>query len=114
MCGGKFQRIGLIGLDSAPTADDLRESPLVELAERLLGKGYELRVFDPNVSVAQLTGSNKEYIHKVIPHLSRLLVGSLEDLAACEFLVVGHRYPGVRDFLKSVNLPAMDLDGPSL
>ncbi len=114
VCGGKFQRIGLIGLGFKANTDDLRESPLVELAERLLGKGYDLKIFDPNVSVAQLTGSNKEYIHKVIPHLSRLLVGSLEDLAACELLVVGHRYPGVRDFLKSVNLPAMDLDGPSL
>jgi len=114
VCDSKFRCIGLIGLGFKANTDDLRESPLVELAERLLGKGYDLRIFDPNVSIAQLTGSNKEYIHKVIPHLSRLLVGSLEDLAACELLVVGHRYPNVCEFLKSVDLPTLNLEGPSL
>ncbi len=105
----KFRRIGLIGLGFKANTDDLRESPFVELAERLLGKGFDLKIFDPNVSLAQLTGSNKEYIDKVIPHLSRLLVGSLQDLSECEMLVVGHHYPNVREFLSSVKVPLLEL-----
>ena len=114
VCATKFRRIGLIGLGFKANTDDLRESPLVELAERLLGKGYGLKIFDPNVSLAQLTGSNKEYIDKVIPHLSRLLVTSLEDLTDCEFLVIGHQYPNVREFLKNSNVPMLELGAPSL
>ena len=77
------KRIGLIGLSFKSNTDDLRESPFVELAERLLGKGYELKIYDPNVIAARLTGANKEYIDHVIPHLSRLLVPSLECLLHC-------------------------------
>jgi GDP-mannose 6-dehydrogenase len=109
VCISNVRHIGLIGLGFKANTDDLRESPLVELAERLLGKGYDLKIFDPNVSLAQLTGSNKEYIDKVIPHLSRLLVGSLDELAGCELLVVGHRYPVAREFLRAVKIPLIEL-----
>ena len=109
VCHSKFRRIGLIGLGFKANTDDLRESPFVELAERLLGRGYDLKIYDPNVSLAQLTGSNKEYIDKVIPHLSRLLVGSLEELVECELLVVGHHYPNAREFLKSTKIPLLEL-----
>ena len=105
----KFRRIGLIGLGFKSNTDDLRESPFVELAERLLGKGYDLKIYDPNVSLAQLTGSNKEYIERVIPHLSRLLVGSLDDLLECELIVVGHRYLNVPEFLNSIQVPLLEL-----
>src|SRR5260370_22491793 len=84
------RRVGLIGLSFKSNTDDLRESPFVELAERLLGKGHELRIYDPNVITARLTGANKEYIDSVIPHLSRLLVRSLDELADAELLLVGH------------------------
>ena len=109
VCSSNFKRIGLIGLGFKANTDDLRESPFVELAERLLGKGYDLRIYDPNVSLARLTGSNKEYIDKVIPHLSRLLVVTLDELAECEFLVVGHRYANVREFLDAVEVPRLEL-----
>lgn len=104
-----YRRIGLIGLGFKANTDDLRESPFVELAERLLGKGFELKIYDPNVSLAQLTGANKEYINKVIPHLSRLLVDSLTALVDCELLVVGHQYPNVREFLSTAGLPFLEL-----
>jgi GDP-mannose 6-dehydrogenase len=103
------RRIGLVGLGFKANTDDLRESPFVELADRLLGDGYDLKIYDPNVLLARLTGSNKEYIDKLIPHLSRLLVGSVEELSGCELLVVGHRYPGVKSFLDTIQIPLIDL-----
>ena len=109
ICSGSFRSIGLIGLGFKANTDDLRESPFVELAERLLGKGYELKIFDPNVSLARLTGSNKEYIGKVIPHLSRLLVGSVEEMAGCDLIVVGHRYPTVQNILDTIQVPLIEL-----
>lgn len=88
-----------------------RESPYVELAERLLGKGYELRIYDPNVLVTRLTGTNKEYIDGVIPHLSRVLVRSLDELADVELLLVGHYFPEVDEFVKGTRASVIDLGG---
>jgi GDP-mannose 6-dehydrogenase len=105
------KKIGLIGLSFKSNTDDLRESPFVELAERLLGKGYELHIYDPNVIEARLTGANKDYINGVIPHLSRLLVHSLEDLRESELLLVGHRFTGVAELLKKTKATVIDLGG---
>lgn len=105
------KRIGLIGLSFKSNTDDLRESPFVELAERLLGKGYELSIYDPNVIAARLTGANKEYIDGVIPHLSRLLVSSLDDLSNAELLLVGHRFSGVAALLERTRASVIDLGG---
>jgi GDP-mannose 6-dehydrogenase len=105
------RRVGLIGLSFKPNTDDLRESPLVEVAERLLGKGCELKVYDPNVSLARLTGANKIYIDRVIPHLSRFLVPELADLADSELIIVGHDYTEVAAFLGSTDAAVVDLTG---
>jgi GDP-mannose 6-dehydrogenase len=103
------RRVGLVGLSFKPNTDDLRESPFVELAERLLGKGYDLKIYDPNVMVAQLTGGNKEYIERVIPHLSRLLVAALDDLTGCEVVLVGHRFSGVDAWVAKAAPEVIDL-----
>ena len=103
------RRIGMIGLSFKSNTDDLRESPFVELAERLLGKGYELRIYDPNVIAARLTGANKEYIDGVIPHLSRLLVPSLDEFGDAELLLVGHHFPGVAELLGRTSASVIDL-----
>jgi GDP-mannose 6-dehydrogenase len=103
------RRIGMIGLSFKSNTDDLRESPFVELAERLLGKGYELRIYDPNVIAARLTGANKEYIDGVIPHLSRLLVTSLDELGDAELLLVGHHFPGIAELLERTSTSVIDL-----
>lgn len=94
--------IGLAGLSFKAETDDLRESPLVELAERLIGKGYDLRIYDPNVSLARLTGANRDYILNHIPHISRLLVDTPDELLShAETVVVGNNDPKILALLKS-------------
>ncbi len=94
--------IGLAGLSFKAETDDLRESPLVELAERLIGKGYDLRIYDPNVSLARLTGANRDYILNHIPHISRLLVDSADELLNhAKTIVVGNNDPKVIALLGS-------------
>ncbi|MSO99530.1 MAG: UDP-glucose/GDP-mannose dehydrogenase family protein [Acetobacteraceae bacterium] len=86
--------IALFGLAFKQGTDDLRESPFVLLAERLLGRGYELRIYDRFVQVARLMGANRSYIDKEIPHLERLLVdGPQAALSASRIAVIGHVAP---------------------
>jgi GDP-mannose 6-dehydrogenase len=88
------KKVGLIGLSFKPGTDDLRESPLVELAERLLGKGFDLKVYDPVVSYSQLVGANREYVEAHLPHLARLLTPTLDEVFEhAEVVVVGSRLP---------------------
>jgi GDP-mannose 6-dehydrogenase len=82
------RRIGLMGLSFKAGTDDLRESPIVTLAEYLIGKGYELAIYDRNVQLASLVGANKEYILDHIPHISRLMVQEPAQLFAASDVVV--------------------------
>jgi GDP-mannose 6-dehydrogenase len=85
------KKVALFGLAFKPGTDDMRDSPLVVLAERLLGKGFELTIFDRFVKISRLLGKNKEFIEREIPHLERLLAESPEDaLDGAEVIVIGH------------------------
>jgi GDP-mannose 6-dehydrogenase len=89
------QPVALFGLAFKQGTDDLRESPFVILAERLLGRGYPLRIFDRSVNIAQLLGANRAYIEREIPHLEQLMLPEpAQALAGCKLAVVGHIAPG--------------------
>lgn len=94
------QPVALFGLAFKAGTDDLRESPFVALAEKLIGKGFDLRIYDRSVQLARLTGANRAYIDREIPHLERLLVGSPQAaLADVKVAVVGHLAPEDRPAL---------------
>ncbi len=94
------QQVALFGLAFKPGTDDLRESPFVMLAEKLIGKGYDLKIFDRSVQIARLTGANRAYIDREIPHLERLLVENpTEALAGSRLAVIGHIGKGDRPAL---------------
>jgi GDP-mannose 6-dehydrogenase len=105
------KRIGLLGFSFKPGTDDLRESPLVVLAEALLGKGLSLAIYDKNVSTARLIGANKDYINTQIPHLSRLLRPSVDEvIEQSEVIVVGNRSPEFSDALVHTRADQIVLD----
>jgi GDP-mannose 6-dehydrogenase len=84
------KRVALLGLSFKSNTDDLRDSPFVVLAEALIGKGYALRIYDPDVRLAQLTGANKAYIEKEIPHIGRLIADSaVAAIEESDIVVVG-------------------------
>src|ERR1700752_1784152 len=86
------KRIGVLGFSFKAGTDDLRESPMVTLIETLIGKGLELVIYDRDVSLARLFGSNREYIEHEIPHIAKLMRGSIDEvLSASETIVIGNK-----------------------
>ena len=84
------RRVGVVGLAFKPGTDDLRESPMVALVETLIGKGLDVRIFDPNVALARLVGANRRYIDEEIPHIASLMTESVDAVVAHgEVLVIG-------------------------
>ncbi|MCH7688210.1 MAG: UDP-glucose/GDP-mannose dehydrogenase family protein [Planctomycetes bacterium] len=106
------KNVGLLGLSFKAGTDDLRESPLVTFAETLLGRGYELKIFDEDVSMANLLGTNREYIQQRLPHIGALLESSLERVVEqSETIVIGNTNPTFRKVLNglSANKEIVDL-----
>lgn len=88
------KRVGVLGFSFKAGTDDLRESPMIEVIERLIGKGYDLRIFDKNVNLASLVGANRDFILNHIPHISRLMVDGIDAvLSHGETIVIGNNDP---------------------
>ena len=86
------RRIGILGFSFKEGTDDLRESPMIEIIERLTGKGYDVRIYDKNVQVARLVGANRDFILNRIPHISRLMVDNIDAvLQHAETIVIGNK-----------------------
>ncbi len=86
------KKIGIAGFSFKAGTDDLRESPMIEVIETLLGKGYDLKLYDKNVNLARLMGANKDYIENRIPHIASLMVSTLDEIIADrELIIVGNR-----------------------
>jgi GDP-mannose 6-dehydrogenase len=95
------KKIGILGISFKAGTDDLRESPMVELTERLIGKGYDVKVYDRNVSLACIHGANRDYILNKIPHLSRLMVPTIDEvLEHAKTVVIGNGAPEFADVPK--------------
>jgi GDP-mannose 6-dehydrogenase len=88
----KERNVGVLGLSFKAGTDDLRESPVVELVERLLGKGHEIRIFDRNVNLSRLVGANRAYIYQHLPHIAKLMVDHVEEVVHHSgTIVIGNR-----------------------
>ena len=88
------RRVGVLGFSFKAGTDDLRESPVIEVIEQLIGKGYDLRIYDKNVKMASLVGANRDFILNRIPHISRLMVDGVDAvLDHAQTVVIGTRDP---------------------
>lgn len=97
------KKVGILGLSFKPNTDDLRESPATVLAETLIGRGYQVRIFDDQVQLSRLVGANKVFIEKELPHIASIMCDTLEDLLAASDVVVmthgGKAFAGVSELL---------------
>ena len=96
-------RVGVLGFSFKAGTDDLRESPVIEVIERLLGKGYDLRIYDKNVNIARLVGANRDFILNHIPHISKLMVSSVDAvLEHAGTVVIGNNDPEFQEVVKRI------------
>jgi GDP-mannose 6-dehydrogenase len=105
------KRIAFLGISFKSGTDDMRESPFVELVERLIGKGCEVRIFDPNVELARLVGANKDYLMNVLPHIAELIVPNIADATGwAETIVITTPDPLYRAGLANIHPEQIVLD----
>ena len=115
------KNVGILGFSFKAGTDDLRESPLVDVIEHLLGKGYNIKIHDQNVNVASLVGANKDYILTQIPHISALMAETMgEVLDHADVIVIGNTSEEFTDITSRsdehqtiVDLVRIASDGPS-
>ena len=105
------RKLGVVGLAFKENTDDLRESPVVSLLEQLIGKGKDVRVFDPHIQIETIYGANRTFILESIPHIGRLMESSLDGLLgwADQVVVAQNPSPAVAAKIRESGLPVLDL-----
>lgn len=101
--------VAILGLAFKPGTDDLRDSPMVEVAERLIGKGMDVRICDPAVEASRLMGANLSYVEQRLPHLSRLLHAP-DDVADADVFIVSHKTPQFQAVIEAAARPSVVYD----
>jgi GDP-mannose 6-dehydrogenase len=105
------RNVGVLGLSFKAGTDDLRESPVVELVERLLGKGHEIRIFDRNVNLSRLVGANRAYIYQHLPHIAKLMVDHVDQVINHGgAIVIGNRDRYFSDVIGRLNMSQRVVD----
>jgi GDP-mannose 6-dehydrogenase len=97
------KKIGVLGFSFKEGTDDLRESPVVELIERLLGKGFDLKIYDENVNLAKLMGANKDFIENHIPHINNLTTTTVEQVIEhSDVIIIGNKAKKFKEYVKKM------------
>jgi GDP-mannose 6-dehydrogenase len=105
------KNVGVLGLSFKQGTDDLRESPMVTLIERLIGKGLRLMIYDRDVEMARISGANKEFIEREIPHISSLMQSNLDEVVgASEVLIIGKKDEEFRNLAERVKPGCVVID----
>jgi GDP-mannose 6-dehydrogenase len=105
------RNVGVLGLSFKAGTDDLRESPVVELVERLLGKGHDIRIFDRNVNLSRLVGANRAYVYQHLPHIAKLMVDDVDDVVHYGgTIVVGNKDHYFAEVLGRLNMSQRVID----
>ncbi len=106
-----FRNIGFVGISFKSGTDDLRFSPTLELVERLLGKGYNVSVYDSNIQLSRLTGKNREFMFSKLPHIDRILVNKEEQFVEQnDFFVVSHKQKSLIEKILITEKPLLELN----
>ena len=97
------KKVGFLGFSFKAGTDDLRESPIIDMIERLIGKGYDIKLYDRNVNLARLVGANRDFILNRIPHISKLMVKSMDEVIKhAKTIVIGNNSPEFKDILTKI------------
>jgi GDP-mannose 6-dehydrogenase len=106
-----IKRVGMLGFAFKPDTDDLRESPFVKLAAALLAQGVRLAIYDPNISIAKLSESNRAFVESLFSHFPQLLVSSLEELTSkADLFIIGHSTVSLEQFTAIIKRNSIVLD----
>jgi GDP-mannose 6-dehydrogenase len=98
-----LRRTGILGLSFKPGTDDVRESPTVSLVETLVGRGYQVSIYDGNVDPDRLVGSNRASLERELPHIAALMRSSIDEvLSDAEIVVIANGDPAFREVLRRV------------
>jgi GDP-mannose 6-dehydrogenase len=107
----KITKIGIVGLSFKENTDDLRFSPSLELCEVLVGKGYDIKIYDQNINLSRLVGKNKDFLFTHLPHINMLLVNNAEQfIGDCELIVFAQKCNHILDNLSLINENAVIID----